>query len=77
MENEYYADFKSAARDFGRRVKKTASDYYSNTKNAIKPNKVKSGSVEGKKVRITKYKNYDKKTVTYKIVTYRPKRELD
>ena len=66
MASTRYANFKNRTADF-----------YSNTKNAFKPSRVKSGELQDKKVRVTKYKNYDKKTVTYKVVTFYPMRSID
>ncbi len=48
----------------------------SNVKNLFFPRTSKSGRIENKKVRITKYKDYDKKVVTYKIVTMIPKNRI-
>lgn len=54
----------------------TFNNLGANIKNLLFPKKVKSGTVENKKVRITKYKDYDKKVTTYKIVTMVPKTRM-
>lgn len=48
----------------------------SNIKNALFPKKAKSGTMQQKKVRVTKYRDYDKKVTTYKIVTMVPKTRI-
>ena len=61
---------------FKKELGDTFNNLGSNIKNFLFPKKVKAGTVENKKVRITKYKDYDKKVTTYKIVTMVPKTRI-
>lgn len=51
-----------------------ASNFYSNAKSIIAPEKVKQGYFVDRKIITFKHRDYDKKTTTYKIVELIPKK---
>ena len=47
-----------------------------NIKSRVAPERVKQGTMQDRKVRVYRHRDYDRKVTTYKIVTYIPKKDI-